>query len=85
MKAKRMISLMTVMCILAALLMGCSGGETETVAQAEPQTVVQNAPQEKPQQEPADMPEMQNVEIGEETIAALVQAGLEAVAEESEL
>lgn len=83
-KAKRMISFMTVICILAAFLTGCGSEEVAQATQKESQAVQEN-PQEMSQQRPEEMPEMQSVEISEEDIAELVQAGLDAVAEESAL
>lgn len=82
-RAKRMISMMTVICVLSALLAGCGGEEVMEVVQTETQAVQEN-PREMPQQ-PMEMPEMQAVEISEEDAAALVQAGIDAVAEESDL
>lgn len=82
-KAKRMISLMTVMCILSASLAGCGSEGVSKPVQTQTQTAQEN-PQEMAQQ-PMEMPEMQAVEISDEDVATLVQAGLDAVAEESEL
>jgi len=82
-KAKRMISLMTVMCILSASLAGCGSEGVSGPVQTQTQTAQEN-PQEMAQQ-PMEMPEMQAVEISDEDVATLVQAGLDAVAEESEL
>ena len=81
--AKRMISLMTVIGILSALLAGCGGEEVVEVVQTETQ-IIQEDSQEVPQ-EPMELPEMKIVEIGDEDAAALVQAGLDTVVEESEL
>lgn len=82
-KAKRIISLITVIFTLSALLTGCGGEEGSKSTQTQTQTAQEN-PQEMAQQ-PMEMPEMQAVEISDEDVATLVQAGLDAVAEESEL
>lgn len=87
--AKTLISMITASVLLAASLCGCSGSEvaeatqTITSVQENPaQDTNQTAPAERP--EGMEAPEMQIVEISEEDVAALVQAGLDAVTEESD-
>lgn len=88
---KKMISLAAILCLLAASLAGC-GSETITeVAQTDAssqQEISQVTPQNPQQSDGAmEAPEMASIqmEIPEEDVEALLQAGLDAVAEESEL
>lgn len=88
---KKMISMAAIFCLLAASLTGC-GSETITeVAQTDAssqQEISQVTPQNPQQSDGAmEAPEMASIqmEIPEEDVEALLQAGLDAVAEESEL
>lgn len=87
--AKTLISIITASVLLTASLCGCSGSEvaeaTQTIASVQEnpaQDTQQTAPAERP--EGMEAPEMQIVEISEEDVATLVQAGLDAVTEESD-
>ena len=88
---KKMISLAAILCLLAASLAGCgSKTVTEATQTAAPsQQEIQQENGQNPQHGDGAMeaPEMASIqmEIPEEDVKALRQAGLDAVAEESEL
>lgn len=89
-KIKNIISMASCFCLIAASLTGCSSTEVTEVTQTnqmEVQEVSQETSQKAPQdvQQPMEAPEMETVELPEEDIAALVQAGQNVVAEESDL
>ena len=88
---KKMISMAATFCLLAASLAGCgSKTVTEATQTAAPsQQEIQQENGQNPQHGDGAMeaPEMASIqmEIPEENVEALLQAGLDAVAEESEL
>ena len=87
-KLKTFVSMIAILCILAAFLSGC--GSTQIAEASESAT---DSQQEKRQEQSQDQkdnkkldaPEMEKMEIPEEDIAALLQTGMDAAAEESDL
>lgn len=83
---KKYISMITGIFLLAACLLGC--GSTSVAEATQSNSVSQQeTPQEQPQkpQENEQMPEMEAMEIPEEDIEKLLQAGQDAVADENDL
>lgn len=87
-KMKTFVSVIVILCLLAAFLSGCGStqiAEASGSATASQQENRQEQSQNQKDNKKMDAPEMEKIEIPEEDIAALLQAGMNAVAEESDL
>lgn len=85
---KKVISTQIILCLLAVSLSGCGSTDTAEATQAIAAPVQETSGvQEMPEQEQPSMeaPEMEIPELSEEEIDMLLQAGLDAAGEESEL
>lgn len=87
-KMKTFISMITILCLLAAFLSGCGSTQITEASETTSASQQENRPDQSQDQKDdrkTDAPEMEKMEIPEEDIAALLQAGMDAVAEESDL
>lgn len=83
---KKCVSIITMIFLLAASLLGCGSTSVEEAAQSN-SVSQQEIPQEQPQKPRGNeqAPEMEAMEIPEEDIEKLLQAGQNAVADENDL
>lgn len=87
-KMKTFVSMIAILCLLAAFLSGCGStqiAEASGSATASQQEDRQEQSQGQKHDKKMDAPEIEKIEIPEEDIVALLQAGMDAVAEESNL
>jgi len=86
---QKWISIITILCLLLAALTGCGNSEITEVSastsDAQQENHAQKGEDQKQENKPMDAPEMASVQVPEEDVQALIQAGLDAAAEESGL
>ena len=86
---QKWISIITILCLLLAALTGCGNSEITEVSastsDAQQENHAQKGEDQKQENKPMDAPEMASVQVPEEDVQALIQAGLDAAVEESGL
>ena len=86
---RRYISIIAILCLLAASLTGCGTSQVTEISVSATDSKQENNEEQgenrKHGDKPMEMPEMAVAEILEEDIKTLLQAGMEATAEESDL
>lgn len=85
-KMKTFVSMIAILCLLAASLTGCGSTTVTEVVQTSPMTD-QEGSHEQPHgdRQSKEKSKMESEEIPEEDIAAILQAGVDAIAEESNM
>lgn len=85
-KMKTFVSMIAILCLLAASLTGCGSTTVTEVVQTSPMTD-QEGSHEQPHgdRQSKEKSKMESEEITEEDIAAILQAGVDAIAEESNM